>query len=61
MRREADAYTVQAADLRQIADAAQPLYETLDDRQRHQLVHFVREDMRANVMDDRHDRHGRRH
>jgi hypothetical protein len=35
MRREADAYTVQAADLRQIADAAQPLYDTLDDRQRH--------------------------
>ncbi|HEY8033096.1 MAG TPA: hypothetical protein VIF02_12135 [Methylocella sp.] len=64
MRREADAYTVQAADLRQIADAVQPLYETLDDRQRHQLVQFVREDMRANVMDDRHDRHdrhGRRH
>jgi len=61
MRREADAYTVQAADLRQIADAAQPLYDTLDDRQRHQLVQFVREDMRANVMDDRHDRHDRRH
>jgi len=61
MRREADAYTVQAADLRQIADAAQPLYGTLDDRQRHQFVQFVREDMRANVMDDRHDRHDRRH
>jgi hypothetical protein len=47
MRREADAYTVQAADLRQIADAAQPLYDTLDDRQRHRLVQFVREDLRA--------------
>ena len=56
MRREADAYTVQAADLRQIADAAQPLYDTLDDRQRHRLVQFVREDLRANVMDDRRDR-----
>ena len=55
MRREADAYTVQAADLRQIADAAQPLYDTLDDRQRHRLVQFVREDLRANVMDDRRD------
>jgi hypothetical protein len=55
MRREADAYTVQAADLRQIADAAQPLYDTLDDRQRHRLVQFVREDLRANLMDDRHD------
>jgi hypothetical protein len=56
MRREADAYTVQAVDLRQIADAAQPLYNTLDDRQRHRLVQFVREDLRANVMDDRRDR-----
>jgi hypothetical protein len=59
MRRKADAYTVQAAELRQIADAAQPLYDTLDDRQRHRLVQFVREDLRANVMDDRHD--DRRH
>jgi hypothetical protein len=57
MRRKADAYTVQAAELRQIADAAQPLYDTLDDRQRHRLVQFVREDLRANVMDDRRDRH----
>ncbi|MGO9234577.1 MAG: hypothetical protein ACLP4V_11075 [Methylocella sp.] len=56
MRRNADAYTVQAAELRQIADAAQPLYDTLDDRQRHRLVQFVREDLRANVMDDRRDR-----
>jgi hypothetical protein len=56
MRREADAYTVQAADLRQIADAAQPLYDTLDDRQRHRLVQFVREDLSANVTDDRRDR-----
>jgi len=57
MRRKADAYTVQAAELRQIADAAQPLYDTLDDHQRHRLVQFVREDLRANVMDDRRDRH----
>jgi hypothetical protein len=56
MRREADAYTVQAAELRQIADAAQPLYDTLDDRQRHRLVQFVREDLRANIMDDQRDR-----
>lgn len=56
MRREADAYTVQAADLRQIADAAQPLYDTLDHRQRHRLMQFVRQDLRANVMDDRRDR-----
>jgi hypothetical protein len=57
MRRKADAYTVQAEELRQIADAAQPLYDTLDDRQRHRLVQFVREDLRANIMDDRRDRH----
>jgi hypothetical protein len=56
MRRKADAYTVQAAELRQIADAAQPLYDTLDDHQRRRLVQFVREDLRANSMDDRHDR-----
>ena len=56
MRREADAYTVQAAELRQIADAAQPLYDTLDDHQRRRLVQFVREDLRANLLDDRHDR-----
>ena len=56
MRRKADAYTVQAAELRQIADAAQPLYDTLDDRQRHRLVQFVREDLKANIMDDRRDR-----
>jgi hypothetical protein len=56
MRREADAYTVQAAELRQIADAAQPLYDRLDDHQRRRLVQFVREDLRANLMDDRHDR-----
>src|ERR1700720_1485703 len=56
MRRQADAYTVQAADLRQIADAAQPLYDTLDDRQRHRLVQFVRQDLRVNIMDDRRDR-----
>ena len=55
MRREADAYTVQAAELRQIADAAQPLYDRLDDHQRRRLVQFVREDLRANL-DDRHDR-----
>ncbi len=55
MRRQADVYTLQAADLRQVADAAQPLYDSLDDRQRHRLVQFVREDLRVNVMDDRRD------
>lgn len=56
MRREADTHTLQAANLRQIADAAQPLYDTLDDRQRRRLVQFVREDLRADVRDDRRER-----
>lgn len=56
MRREADTRTLQAANLRQIADAAQPLYDTLDDRQRRKLVQFVREDLRADVRDDRRER-----
>ncbi len=59
MRREADAYKVKAEDLRQIADAAQPLYDTLDDRQRHRLVQFVREDLRGNTIDHRRDRRHR--
>ena len=57
MRKKADAFTIQAAYLRQIADAAQPLYDTLDDRQRHRLVQFVREDLKANAIDDRRGRH----
>jgi hypothetical protein len=56
MRQEADALTLQAADLRQIADAAKPLYDTLDDRQRRRLVQFIHEDLRANETDDRRDR-----
>lgn len=50
MRDEADAFTIQAADLRQIADAAQPLYETLDDHQRKRLVQFIRQNLKAGVM-----------
>ena len=57
MRKQADAFTLEAAELRQIADAAQPLYDTLDDRQRHRLVQFVREDLKANAIDDRRGRH----
>src|SRR5580704_17267834 len=33
---------VQSANLRQISDAAKPLYDSLDDRQRRRLVQFVR-------------------
>jgi len=44
------------AACRQIADAAQPLYDSLDDRQRHRRVQFVRKHLKAKVMDDRRDR-----
>jgi hypothetical protein len=53
MRTEADTLTIQAADLRKIADVAQPLYDSLDERQRHRLVQFVRDDLSANAMNDR--------
>lgn len=41
MRRRADALTAMAADLRQIADAGEPLYKLLDQGQRHVLIRFV--------------------
>ncbi len=47
MRGEADALAARSANLRQIADAAKPLYDSLDDRQRRQLVRFVHDDLRA--------------
>jgi hypothetical protein len=53
MRNEADAYTIQAANLRQVADAAQPLYDSLDNNQRQRLVQFIRQDLNANLSDDR--------
>jgi hypothetical protein len=56
MQREADALEMRSANLRQISDAAKPLYDSLDDRQRRQLVQFVHDDMRANEMDDSRDR-----
>src|ERR1700724_4527039 len=56
MRREADALAAQSANLRQISDAAQPLYDSLDDRQRRRLGHFVHNDLRADEMDDSRDR-----
>ena len=56
MRREADALAAQSANLRQISDAAKPLYDSLDDRQRRRLVQFVHNDLRADEMDDSRDR-----
>lgn len=52
MRREADALAMRSANLRQIADAAKPLYDTLDERQRRRFVQFVRDDLRAGDMDE---------
>jgi hypothetical protein len=51
-RCKADALAAQSAALKQIADAAKPLYESFDDRQRQRLVQFVNEDVRANQADD---------
>jgi hypothetical protein len=36
-----------------IADAAQPLYDTLDNHQRQRLVQFIRQDLRADLMNER--------
>jgi hypothetical protein len=51
MQREADALDVRSADLRQISDAAKPLYDSLDDRQRRRFVQFVHDDLQANDVD----------
>lgn len=56
MRREADALAAQSANLRQISDAAKPLYDSLDDRQRRRLVQFVHDVLRAGEIDDSRDR-----
>ncbi|WOJ89164.1 hypothetical protein RZS28_15345 [Methylocapsa polymorpha] len=52
MQREADALAARSANLRQISDAAKPLYDSLDDHQRRLLVQFVHYDLNANDMDD---------
>ncbi|HUI21339.1 MAG TPA: hypothetical protein VLZ74_09880 [Methylocella sp.] len=51
MRDQADTLQIEAADLRDIADAAQPLYDLLNDRQRHLLVKFVHEEIKGDRMD----------
>jgi hypothetical protein len=53
MRREANALAALSANLRQTSDAAKPLYDSLDDRQRRRLVHDA---LRADEMDDSRDR-----
>jgi zinc resistance-associated protein len=42
LRDEADGLSRRADDLKKIADAAQPLFASLDDPQRRQLMTFIR-------------------
>ncbi len=42
MRDEAAELNSRAASLKKLADAAEPLYGSLDDRQKHQLVQFMK-------------------
>ena len=44
MRSMADSLTAQGASLKKLADAADPLYATLDDHQKHDLFEFLRTD-----------------
>jgi len=45
MLRDADRLAAAAAELRKVANAAKPLYDTLDDAQRRRLAWFVHEDL----------------
>jgi zinc resistance-associated protein len=45
MRRAAEAMNLQAADLKTVADAAEPLYAKLDDGQRRRLDGALREQL----------------
>lgn len=47
IRQMADEMSQRATDARKIADAAQPLYDSLDDRQRRQFARFIRESAAA--------------
>lgn len=44
MRTMADGLTARGASLKKLADAAEPLYVSLDDRQKHELMQFLRAD-----------------
>jgi hypothetical protein len=45
MRSEADRLSAHSAALKKLADAAEPLYGSLDDRQKRRLVQFLRNDL----------------
>ena len=44
MRVMADMLSARGASLKKLADAAEPLYGSLDDRQKHELFQFLRTD-----------------
>jgi len=44
MRTMADSLTARGASLKKLADAADPLYGSLDDRQKSELFQFLRTD-----------------
>jgi hypothetical protein len=44
LRTMADGLTARGASLKKLADAAEPLYGSLDDRQKHELAQFLRTD-----------------
>jgi hypothetical protein len=50
LRRTADFMTQTGADLKRLADAAQPLYETLSDSQKRNLARMMRHDMHMRMM-----------
>jgi hypothetical protein len=51
MQTQADALAAQSAELRKISNAAKPLYDSLDERQRHRLAEFVHDDFLANEIE----------
>ena len=60
MRRQADVMTQQAADLKSIADASEPLNEKLDERQKRRLIGQIRNYAMAGGFGADVERHGRR-
>ena len=52
LRRRADALAAQSDQLKKIANAGEPLYDSLDNHQRQQFVKFVRYFTQANEADD---------
>lgn len=66
MRRRADAMTARAAGLRTLADAVEPLYATLDDRQKRRITALMRapgameQGPRFSEMRPYHDQHDHR-